>query len=141
MANLVEKPKPYEMLPKPNVKRKSGGQPGNLNSFKHGFYSRRFRGLEIADLGTVLTDSLDDEIALVRVVVRRVFELADQEAETLDDWQSALSTLGAASTRLAGLLRTQQMMTGSKGGADIVLQALSESIGIVANELGINNKK
>jgi hypothetical protein len=134
-----EKPKVYEMLPKPNQKRKPGGQPGNLNAFKHGFYSRRFRAIEIHDLDTVLTDSLDDEIALVRIIIRRVFEFADSDAENLEDWQTALSVLGAASTRLAGLLRTQQVLTGGSG--NDVLSLLSESIGVVANELGINKQK
>jgi hypothetical protein len=134
-----EKPKPYEMLPKPNQKRKPGGQPGNLNAFKHGFYSRRFRAIEMNDLDTVLTDSLDDEIALVRIIIRRVFEFADSDAENLDDWQTALSVLGAASTRLAGLLRTQHVLTGGSGSD--VLSLLSESIGVVANELGINKQK
>jgi len=123
-------------MPKPNLKRKSGGQPGNLNAFKHGFYSRRFRALEISDLSSVLTDDLDDEIALLRVIIRRVFEMADKEAETLTDWQFALSTLGAASTRLAGLLRTQQVMSGGKSGN--VIDLLSECIGEVAHELGID---
>ena len=139
MPNQIERPKPYQMLPKPNVKRKSGGQPGNLNAFKHGFYSRRFRAVEIADLGTVLADSVDDEIALLRVVTRRLFELAENEAETLDDWQSITSTLGASATRISGLIRTQQMISGGSGNDIVTL--LSESIGIVAHELGINNKK
>ena len=139
MPNQIERPKPYQMLPKPNVKRKSGGQPGNLNAFKHGFYSRRFRAVEIADLGTVLADSVDDEIALLRVVTRRLFELAESEAETLGDWESITSTLGASATRISGLIRTQQMISGGSGN-DIVTM-LSESIGIVAHELGINNKK
>ena len=139
MPNQIERPKPYQMLPKPNVKRKSGGQPGNLNAFKHGFYSRRFRAVEIADLGTVLADSVDDEVALLRVVTRRLFELAENEAETLDDWQSITSTLGASATRISGLIRTQQMISGGSGNDIVTL--LSESIGIVAHELGINNKK
>ena len=139
MPNQIERPKPYQMLPKPNVKRKSGGQPGNLNAFKHGFYSRRFRAVEIADLGTVLADSVDDEIALLRVVTRRLFELAESEAETLSDWESITSTLGASATRISGLIRTQQMISGGSGNDIVTL--LSESIGIVAHELGINNKK
>ena len=135
----AKKPKPYQMLLKPTVKRKAGGQPGNINAFKHGFYSRRFRALEIADLEMVLSDSLVDEIALVRVMIRRVFDFADSDAETLDEWQTALSTLGTAATRLARLIRTQHLITGGKG-SDIV-SMLSESIGIVAHELGINQQK
>lgn len=32
------------------VKRKRGGQLGNLNALKHGFYSRQFKGMELDDL-------------------------------------------------------------------------------------------
>lgn len=124
------------MLPKQNIKRKRGAQPGNLNAYKHGFYSRRFRAIELSDLSTVLTDDLDDEIALLRVIMRRVFDFADSDAESLDDWSMALSTLGAAATRLAGLLRTQQVITGGKGGD--VVDLLSEAIGVVAHELGVD---
>ena len=48
-----------------NPKRKRGGQPCNTNALKHGFYSHRFNNLELADLGTALSDGLTDEIALL----------------------------------------------------------------------------
>ncbi len=139
MTRKLVKPKPYQMLLKLNLKRKPGGQPGNLNAFKHGFYSHRFNNLELKDLDTVLTDGLDDEIALLRVVMRRVFEFADSGENTLDDWSMTLSTLGAAATRLAGLLRTQQVMTGGKGGD--VIDLLSEAIGVISHELGIDKSR
>ncbi len=139
MTRKLVKPKPYQMRLKLNLKRKPGGQPGNLNAFKHGFYSHRFNSLELKDLGTVLTDNLDDEIALLRVVMRRVFEFADKGEQTLNDWSMTLSTLGAASTRLAGLLRTQQIMTGGKSGD--VVDLLSEAIGVISHELGIDKSR
>jgi hypothetical protein len=116
-------------------KRKSGGQPGNLNAYKHGFYSQRFKTMELADLSTALQDNLEDEIALLRILMRRVFEYADAAADSLEEWEHALSTLGSAASRLAGLLRTQQAITGKN--KDVV-GMLSEAIGEVAHELGIN---
>lgn len=115
------------------LRRKSGGQPGNWNAFKHGFYSRRFRPLEVSDLDTFLSDGLVDEIALLRVIIRRVFEQVDSDAANLDDWTKSLNTLGAAATRLAGLLRTQQIIS---GGAGDIVSVLSDAIGGVAHELG-----
>lgn len=115
------------------LRRKSGGQPGNWNAFKHGFYSRRFRPLEVSDLDTIMTDGLVDEIALLRVIIRRVFEQVDSDAANLDDWTKSLNTLGAAATRLAGLLRTQQIIS---GGAGDIVSVLSDAIGGVAHELG-----
>ena len=125
-------------MPRNRAKRKPGGQPGNVNAWKHGFYSRRFKALELCDLDTILRNNLDDEIALLRVMIRRVFEIADSNAETLDDWQSALSTLGAASTRLAGLVRVQQL---SSGKSQNIEDLLAEAIGDAAHEISERYKK
>lgn len=118
------------------IKRKPGAQPGNTNALKHGFYSHHFNNLELADLDTALSDGLTDEIALLRVIIRRVFEYADSGAQDLDAWSKALNTLGAASTRLAGLLRTQQLIAGDGGD---VLSVLSQAIGEVAHDLGLSD--
>jgi len=120
----------------PSIKRKRGAQSGNTNALKHGFYSHRFNNLELSDLGTALSDGLSDEIALLRVIIRRVFEYADADAQDLTTWSAALNTLGAASTRLAGLLRTQQIIAGDSGD---VLSVLSQAIGEVAHDLGLSD--
>ena len=116
-------------------RRKQGAQPGNFNALKHGFYSRRFSSLELRDLDTALADGLDDEIALLRVTIRRVFDLATDEGEDSETWFKALSTLGMASTRLAGLLRTQKII---QGDTSSVASALSQALGEVCDELGIH---
>ena len=105
-----------------------------MNAYKHGFYSRRFRALEISDLSIILTNNLDDEIALLRVTMRRLFSIADNDAKTLDDWKSVLSALGAASTRLARLLRTQYLISNNKGGVFDTL--LFETIREVGHKRG-----
>ena len=120
-----------------NTKKRRGAPDGNWNAFKHGFYSRRFKPLEISDLDTALGDGLEDEIALLRVIIRRVFEYADEDdKQTLDQWSRTLNTLGAASTRLAALIRTQQVVS---GGGSSVLDLLSEAIGGISHELGISD--
>ena len=120
-----------------NTRRKRGAQDGNWNAFKHGFYSKRFQPLEIQDLDTALGDGLEDEIALLRVIIRRVFEYADDDdKQTLDQWSKTLNTLGAASTRLAALIRTQQVVS---GGGSSVLDLLSEAIGGISHELGLGD--
>jgi uncharacterized protein YjcR len=127
------KEKVFEMMN--NTIRKRGAPSGNWNAFKHGFYSKRFRPLEIQDLDTALGDGLEDEIALLRVIIRRVFEYADDDdKQTLDQWSRTLNTLGAASTRLAALIRTQQVVS---GGGSSVLDLLSEAIGGISHELGL----
>ena len=64
---------------KTSTRKKPGAPEGNWNAFKHGFYSKRFRPLELSDLDTALGDGLEDEIALLRVIIRRVFECANDE--------------------------------------------------------------
>jgi len=134
----MNKPDPAQLLPKKHIKRKPGAQPGNVNAWKHGFYSRRFKALELCDLDSILQNNLDDEIALLRVMIRRVFEIADTSAESLEDWESALSTLGAASTRLAGLVRVQHL---SSGKSQNIEDLLAEAIGDAAHEISERYKK
>ncbi len=134
----MNKPDPAQLLPKKHIKRKPGAQPGNVNAWKHGFYSRRFKALELCDLDSILQNNLDDEIALLRVMIRRVFEIADSSAESLEDWESALSTLGAASTRLAGLVRVQHL---SSGKSQNIEDLLAEAIGDAAHEISERYKK
>ncbi len=113
--------------------RKRGGQPGNKNALKHGFYSPGFRPNEAADLEEVAGDiHLTDEISMMRVIIRRVFERAE-ECAGLEEWSMLLGSLGSASTRLAGLLRTQKLLDG--GGSDVA-DALSQALREVTSELG-----
>ncbi|MBE0688294.1 MAG: hypothetical protein IH585_20060 [Anaerolineaceae bacterium] len=93
--------------------RTRGGQPGNLNAVKHGFYSRKFRDLESQDLETVPVEGLDGEIALMRVMIRRVFDYANDNAGDLEDWMETLTVLGSASTMLAKMLQTQKLLGGT----------------------------
>jgi len=116
-------------------KRTRGAQPGNTNALKHGFYSRRFNPLEVDDLDAALHEGVEDEIALLRVTIRRVFDLASEEGEDTETWFKALSTLGLASTRLAGLVRTQKII---QGDSSSVASALSQALGEVCDELGIH---
>ena len=114
--------------------RRPGAQPGNSNAFKHGYYAKNYFPLELKDLDTALGEGLQDEISLLRVIIRRVFEFAnDDQNQDLETWSRSLNTLGAAATRLAGLLRTNQII----GGAPTdTLEILANSLGKVAHELG-----
>jgi hypothetical protein len=84
-----------------------GAPKGNLNALKHGFYSRLFHAVEANELPQDQSVSLDHEITLLRVMIRRTMELADG-IDDLREATRALDALGAAAGRLAGLLRTQK---------------------------------
>ena len=116
------------------ILRKPGAQPNNTNAVKHGFYSRRFDKLETSDLDIALLNGLDDEIALLRVIIRRVFNYSSSGKQDLATWSTALETLGAASTRLAHLLRTQRLLTGQE--ANGMSAALSQALTEVTKEFG-----
>jgi hypothetical protein len=105
-----------------------GAQPGNLNALKNGFYSRQFRELENTDLGRV-SDGLKDEIRMLRVLIRRMFDLASSDDGDLEQMAGCLNALGMASTRLANLLRTDQKLSvDASEFAGNLSQALAETI-------------
>ena len=121
---------------KPRGTKRHGAQPDNLNALKHGFYSRHFRGVESDDLDTTAArlDTIDDEIQLVRVAARRVFErfevALDAETQVV-----LLDALGSASGKVASLLKTKKFLTGDAHGLDSALeQVLTE----VAEELKLS---
>lgn len=93
------------------TRRKSGGQPGNTNALKSGFFSRRFTPLDISDLETLLhADGLQSEINLLRVTMRQLQDIAAGE-DNKQDLIQTLMTYSSVATRLAGLLRTNQALS------------------------------
>ena len=57
----------------PPFKRTRGGQPGNANAFKHGYYSRTFTPSENQILQQKDLDTLRDEESLLRVLILRTW--------------------------------------------------------------------
>jgi hypothetical protein len=113
-------------------RRSPGAQPGNLNAFKHGFYSRQFQHPEEQDLDAMMASGLVDEIAMLRVVTRRVLAMADG-VEDLNQAMKLLGAMGMAATRLAAILRTQKILTGD---ADSAIKAtISQALTEVMQEL------
>jgi uncharacterized protein YjcR len=87
---------------------KPGAPKGNLNALKHGYYSRLFRINETNELPND-SASLEHEITLLRVMIRRTMQLADG-IDDIKDATRALDALGAAASRLANLLRAQNSL-------------------------------
>lgn len=113
-----------------NTARKRGAQPGNLNALSHGFYSRAFQTGELSDLDAQLTQGLQDEITMLRVVTRRVLALANDQHD-LATATAALGALGIAATRLAGLLKTQRLL-GQDGSEST--RAIADALSAVLHE-------
>jgi hypothetical protein len=112
--------------------RKRGGQPGNTNAIKHGFYSRAFRSVDIDDQDT-LELKLEDEIAAARVAGRRMLELSDEMTEPMQSIR-ALAAFSTHLTHIASLIRTHAILT---GGSDTSSEAITNAIQAVAREFKI----
>jgi hypothetical protein len=118
-----------------NTARKRGGQPGNINALKHGFYAHKFRENESGDLDQLTLDGLESEINMLRVMTRRIFEYAD-ELTNMDKMTDSLGALGLAASRLAGLLRTKHFIGGDK--SEEVAKAIRSAISQANTEMGMS---
>ena len=82
-----------------------------------------------------MVEGVKDEITMLRVVIRRVMNLAD--VQDLECAISALGALGMAATRLAGLLKTQKILIGDNDElTDAINSALAEIIQEMRPERG-----
>ena len=109
----------------PSPPRRRGGQPGNTNSLKHGFYTRQFHPREIKDLEAHSFSGLEDEITMQRVIIRRLLDLYPQVA-TLEDSVNILRVLSLASLSLTRLMRVQHLLSGGKSGTtDMITEQIA----------------
>ena len=115
-----------------HAKRTVGGaKPGNDNRKKHGFYGTIYTLEEAADLvAHALDDSVEDELAITRVAVRRLIEYITQKKDELKPKEMAdlMKTLFSGTSTIGRLMRQQKGNTG-----DLIAQALSE----LGDELGV----
>lgn len=108
--------------------KKRGAPKGNKNAYKHGFYGHTFSLIEASDLESALHEGLQDEIAMLRVSLRRLFSLS-KEATDLEDASKILTSLSLACAQLANLLRTHKILVGeSKTADDAISTAISQVI-------------
>ena len=98
-----------------------------------GFYEEYFTRAELADLDRALNDSLQGEIGMLRVVMRRFFERAAQEADDLMALADVLQVLGMSCGRLARLVNTELSLHDKR--ADELGEALAQSLAAVLDEL------
>lgn len=113
------------------ARRKRGAQPGNHNALKHGFYARMFTTGEVEDLAR-RTDYLEEEIDMMRISMKRVFELACQSDSDLAIWRGALNDLGLGAYRLSNLLKAERELVNH---APMIANALSEAMEQVLAEM------
>ena len=105
--------------------RNRGGQPGNLNALKHGFYSKQFQKRELLDLEEA--GNLQEEIGMMRVVTRRLLEMA-RGCKDMGELINVLGALGLASTRVAGLMKAQKFLGGNQNRHDEMIDRAIEGV-------------
>jgi hypothetical protein len=110
------------------TKRKRGGQKGNRNSIKHGFYSKVFDEAERFDFHNAAgIEGIDQEIALLRLEIKKAISGGDERN---------LLLLVKAASALDKLIRTRYQITVAQR------KGLKEAIGIVIKDilvpLGVN---
>lgn len=90
----------------------SGGEESSRHS---GYYNASYRKVELEDLKDAVSSGLMDEIALLRVSMRRLFESASREPEqSRKMWAETVQVISSSASRLASLLRTQKDLGGSQ---------------------------
>ena len=104
------------------VKRRRGGQRGNQNARKHGFYSKVLDEAERLDFELATgVEGIDDEIALLRVKIKSVLE---------NDPENIRLIMQATNT-LAGLVKTRYNIAKEQK------KGLKEAIGNVLRDVAL----
>lgn len=98
-----------------------------------GFYVEHFTRAEMRDLDRALGESLQGEIGMLRMIMRRFFERAAQEADDMDALADVLRVLGLSCSRLAKIIQTERSMQDKR--TDELGEALTRSLGAVLEEL------
>ncbi len=114
-------------------RKKRGAQAGNTNAVKHGLYSRCFRQEELADPGQMTAAGLQGEIAVLRALILRLFELASAEEPDLDTLSKVLGTIGRGASYVGRLLKAEKELAAEHSD---VAAALSKALGGVLDEMG-----
>jgi len=113
--------------------RKKGGQPGNINHLKHGFYAHNFSKKEIKRLEKT-GDSLEAELRAAQVVADRIFERItnagleqEGEGEISQRTLETINSLNAVLSNISGITKTRLIAMAKYEPTEIaILDALNE---------------
>jgi hypothetical protein len=116
----------------PGADLPAGGTP--CSERQRSFYAQLFGSCGQADLEDARSSGLQDEVALLRLLTRRVAASA-LEVESVDEALEALRVLSLVFSRLAGMLRTQKEL--DQQGESELAASLSQALAELADELGL----
>jgi hypothetical protein len=104
-------------MPPTSPPRRRGAPPGNLNNFKHGFYSRRLKKRDLTGVESTDISSLAEEIALIRVYTRHLIESFDPNGDFYEH-ADLLRILCVASSAITRIIRAQYLISSTGSGID-----------------------
>jgi len=91
--------------------RKPGGQPGNANALRHGFYSKSFTEAELLNLESGIKGEFTDEIEVARTNAERLANLLkDYKNMDITEVVSLSNALNNYLDRIQSLSRAQRYM-------------------------------
>ena len=117
--------------------RRRGAQPGNTNALKHGFYSRTWKLSDTNGLDKLKSKSLDEEVALLRVYIRRLIEMEQDDAD-LQTVQDLVRTLSLACQTILRMLKAQTEL--HEDDESELRQVIDQAIREVTHEMGIDKQ-
>jgi hypothetical protein len=120
----------------PSEARTRGGQPGNINALKHGFYAQQYLKADLASLDQASTVGVQDEIAMLRIYLRRLLMTSQQPQDILAA-ASVLRTITLAATAINRLIRTQFWISSNQ--ENEVMQTIQQAIEEFTIEFGLDS--
>jgi len=116
--------------------RSRGGQPGNDNALKHGFYARQFTRSDFPGLESLDPGGMRDEVILLRVILRRVLAYA-KEVKDLPSALSLLRGISVATHSIARIMRAQFYVNNNNSESDLdIALAIQRAAARVVAEKG-----
>ena len=119
----------------PSKKKAPVKPPADNPPIQEGFYAEQFQPGEVIDLQGLMLTGVESEIHMLRVMMRRTLELS-RGSQDIRQMTRVLASLGTASTRLAGLLKTQRILEDEQSGR--VAESISQAIANVVEEMRIS---
>jgi hypothetical protein len=115
------------------AQRLPGGQMGNTNALRHGFYASIFKPEEILELDKVEKHEIDDEIAFLRTLIKRtVASLYAQTDLSLLEHMRAVRVITYAGSCVERMECTKQFISPESSFSDVLNEALTQ----IHEELG-----
>ena len=114
--------------------RRPGGQIGNMNALKHGFYTRRINKRDLSGVENTNIKGLAEEIALIRIFTRRLVESCDPSAD-LYDLAGVLRTICLATSAITRIIKAQAFLVNDPND---FYSSVDQAIREVRIEMGID---